>query len=130
MGDSKDGGHPLKFSKLNINGFNDDGFNLEAATVLPPLVPWLPASMKLLDPVFYIGSSSGRFVQLKVPNMDIRLNQPYSLDMLVSISFVDNPGLSDFIKHAINDDEKPNLVISSDLVVQILGTVCKITIIA
>jgi hypothetical protein len=50
-------------------------------------------------------------VQLKVPNMDIRLNQPYSLDILVSIGFVDNPGLKDFIKHAINDDEKPNLVI-------------------
>lgn len=114
----------MKFSKLNINGFTDDGFNLEAAAILPPLVPWLPASMKLLNPVFYIGSESGKYVQLKVPDMDIKLNEPFSLDMEVRIQFVDNPGLRDYIKHAMNDIEKPNLIISSDLVVEILGTVC------
>lgn len=125
LGDPKDGGDPLKFSKLNVYGFNDDGFNLEIAAVLPALVPWLPASMKLMDPVFYIGSRSGKYVQLNVPDMDIKLNQPYALDMGVKIAFVDNLGLRDYIKHVMNDEQKPNLIISSDLVVEILGTVCK-----
>lgn len=125
MGDPKDGTDPLKLSKLNINGFNDDGFILQIAAILPPLVPWLPASMKLLDPVFYIGSDSGKYVQLKVPDMDIKLNEPYSLDMEVEIQFTDNHGLKEYIKHVMNDPEKPNLVVSSDLVVEILGSVCK-----
>lgn len=127
MGDPKDGADPMKFSKLNIYGFNDNGFNLEVATVLPPLVPWLPGSMTLLDPVFYIGSASGKYVQLKVPNMDIILNQPYSLNMLVQIAFFDNPGLKDYIKQVMNDESKPNLVISSDLKVELLGIFCKFT---
>jgi hypothetical protein len=129
LGDHKDGADPMKFSKLNIYGFNDDGFNLEVATVLPPLVPWLPGSMKLLHPVFYIGSATGKYVQLKVPDMDIKLNQPYSLNMLVQIAFVDNPGLKDYIKDVVDDESKPNLVISSDLELEILRVFCKFTMI-
>ena len=79
--------------------------------------------MKLLNPVFVIGSRSGKYVELKAPDMDIRLNQPFILDMGIDIVFIDNPGLRDYIKHFINDD-RPDLVLSSDLMIEILGSVC------
>ena len=101
---------------------------MEVEATLPPMVPWLPSSMKLLDPVFYIGSESGKYVQLSVPDMDIKLNEPYHLDMGINFAFVDNPGLRDYIKHVMNDEKKPKLIISSDLQVEILGTVCKFSL--
>ena len=114
----------MKLSKLNINGFNDDGFHAHVAATLPPLVLWLPASMKMLDPAFYIGSKSSKYVRLKVPDMDIKLNLPFDLDMGIEISFVDTDGLGEYIKEVANDPDKPELVISSDLRVKILVSVC------
>ena len=125
MGDSH-GDDPMKILKLNLDQFHDTGFHLDVDTTLPPLVPWLPAYMTLVNPSFFIGSGQiNKMVEVKTPTLVFKLNSPYHLDAGIGVGFVDTSNLNAYLHTLMAANSAPSdLIISADLDVEILGTIC------
>ena len=64
-------------------------------------------------------------VSMTVPDMDITLNKPYFLDLGINVTFENTSGLNEYLGRFMSVNEKPDLIISSAIDVEILGTKCK-----
>ena len=110
---------------LNVHRFHDSGFELYVDTQLDPLVSWLPVFFTILEPVFYVGSTTDpQLVSIKVDDMAFMLNEPTPVKTPVQINFENTKSLNQFLQKVIHkDDDMDDLLITSTLKVKLFGTV-------
>jgi hypothetical protein len=119
----------MKFQKLNLNEFDQQGFHLDVQTTLPPLVSWLPVLFTIRNPTFYVGNDPvNQMVGIKTPDLIFKLSDPLPFDAGVNITFLATQELNKVLKELMTlpqEATKQNLLISANIDVELFGTVCK-----
>ena len=123
MGSQANSDFKTVIHRLSISDFRSNGLTVAVDTALAPLIPWLPVYFTLLKPNFYLGSKeTPKMVSIDVSDMTFKLSEPVPVHKNASINFENSSALNSHLLR-LTQGNHPEWLISSDLVVKLLGVV-------